>query len=466
MFEKLKKLSVKKSLSLRLLLFTISFVLIAEIVIYVPSIANFRVNWIKQKLAEANIAILVIEAAPDYMVSRMLADELLTSTENYAIVRKMDEENQQALTVVEPFKISAHFDMRKISWYQSVKDAFVTLANLNRKGYLIEATGDANGEDYDEISIVFNEELLSKAMYDYSFNIAILTIIISLLVAMLLYYNLLNLLVRPVTEITENMIAFRRAPEDLTKRLDAEDRADEIGIVMRELTKMQDEIRKALNQKNHLAKLGGAISNINHDLRNMLSSAQLVSDHLSTIDNPVVQQLAPRFVKAIDRAIRLCENTLQYGGREVEHLNIRTFNLYNLVDDVSTSLGLLDNENITLHNKIKKDQKLKADNDQIFRVFMNICRNAVQAIGESGKITIESFIENDKIIIDISDDALGIPEKIKENLFQPFKSGSSGGTGLGLAISREMIEAHGGTLDLLKSDPNGSTFRITLPLQN
>tara|TARA_R110002096_G_scaffold415163_1_gene616643 strand:- start:28486 stop:29886 length:1401 start_codon:yes stop_codon:yes gene_type:complete len=466
MVGRIKNLSIKSSLSARLLLVTIFFVFVAEIVIYVPSVANFRENWIEQKLAEANIAILVIEAAPDYMVSRLLADELLASTENYAIVRKLDDENSQMLMPVDPFEISARFDMRELSWLKSVSDAFSTLVNLQRSGYLIEATGDATGDGYTEISIVFDEALLCHDMLIYSRNIVLLTIVISLLVAMLLYYNLSNLLVAPVKKITDNMIAFRHAPEDLTTHFKPEDREDEIGVVMRELSKMQDDIRKALNQKNHLAKLGGAISNINHDLRNMLSSAQLVSDHLSTIDNPVVQQLAPRFVKAIDRAIRLCENTLQYGGSEAEDLNVSTFNLHNLIDDVSTSLGLLDNDKIQLHNRVATEQKLKADNDQIFRVLMNICRNAVQAIGESGNITIESSIKDDKITIDITDDALGIPAKIKENLFQPFKTGSRGGTGLGLAISKEIIAAHGGTLDLLKSDPEGSVFRIVLPLQH
>lgn len=463
----LKKLSIKESLSARLLLFTIFFVLIAEVLIYVPSIANFRENWIEQKIAEANIAILVLEAAPDYMVSRMLTDELLKSTENFSIMRRFDDGmDSQVLRSMDPFDISARFDIRNVSWTESVKDAFETLIFMNRENYLIEVTGNASGEYGGEIVVVFDEILLCHDMLIYSRNIVLLTIIISLFTAMLVYYSLSNLLVRPVQKITDNMISFRQAPEDLTKKFIPEDREDEIGLVMQELAKMQDDVRKALNQKDHLAKLGGAISNINHDLRNMLSSAQLVSDHLSTIDDPVVQQLAPRFVKAIDRAIRLCENTLQYGGSEVEELNVKTFNLHNLVDDVTTSLGLFENDNIKLQNNIAVEQKIKADNDQLFRVLMNICRNAVQAIGETGNITVIGMVENSHITVDISDDALGIPEKIKENLFQPFKTGSRGGTGLGLAISKEIISAHGGTLELLKSDATGTTFRIILPLNN
>ncbi|MDG1996508.1 MAG: HAMP domain-containing sensor histidine kinase [Emcibacteraceae bacterium] len=462
----LKKFSIKESLSARLLLFTIFFVLIAEIFIYVPSIANFRETWINQKLAEANIAIQVVAAAPDYMVSRMLADELLTSTENYSIIRKFDEMDQQVLSVVKPFEVSAKFDMRDVPWLLSVSDAFEAMFNMNRTNYLIEAKGNASADDGSEMIIVFDEVLLCQAMLIYSRNIVLLTIVISLFTAGLVYYSLSNLLVKPVKEITDNMISFRHAPEDLTKKFNPGDRNDEIGVAMKELAKMQDDVRKALNQKDHLAKLGGAISNINHDLRNMLSSAQLVSDHLSTIDNPVVQQLTPRFVKAIDRAIRLCENTLQYGGSDVEELNLQTFNLHNLIDDVSTSLGLFENDTVKLYNGIANDQKIKADNDQLFRVLMNITRNAIQAIGESGNITVTGTVQNDYITIDVSDDALGIPEKIKENLFQPFKTASRGGTGLGLAISKEIITAHGGTLDLLKSDAKGSTFRILLPLNS
>ncbi len=466
MLGKLKIISIEKSLSARLLLLTIFSVLIVEIFFYVPSIANFRLTWIEQKLAEAHIAIMVVEAAPDFMVSRLLTDQLLASSENYSIMRQFQDGEQQALMAVQPFAVSKQIDIRDVSWFQSIKDALGTMVNMNRTGYLIEARGNVAGEETEEIIIVFDEQLLCSDMLDYSLNILIISVIISVFVGMFLYYNLSRQLVQPVKKITENLISFRHAPEDMTKRFEPDDRKDEIGVVMRELATMQDEIRKALNQKDHLAKLGGAISNINHDLRNMLSSAQLVSDHLSTIDDPVVQQLAPRFVKAIDRAIRLCEHTLEYGGGKSEELNLRTFNLHNLVADVSTSLGLFDQSKVILHNKVDIDQKLTADNDQIFRVLMNLCRNAVQAIGESGNITVTAELSEDQITIDITDDALGIPEKIKENLFQPFKSGSRGGTGLGLAISKEIITAHGGTLDLLESSPNGSTFRIVLPIHH
>jgi len=464
MLRNIRSVPIKESLSARLLMFTIFFVLIAEIVTYVPSVANFRQNWIEQKIAAANIAILVIEAAPDYIVSRMLADELLSSTETYSIIRKIDEENQQALFATEAIEITAKYDIRDLSWWVSIKDAFVTLSHMKNEGHIIEVTGHAMVNPNEDIIITFNEDLLCSDMYTYSRNIVFLTIIISLFTAMLVYYSLSNLLVRPVKKITDNLVAFRKSPEDMSSRFIPEDRVDEIGVVMREFSAMQEDIRKALNQKTHLAKLGSAISNINHDLRNMLASVQLVTDHLATIDNPIVQQLAPRFVKSLDRAIRLCENTLQYGGGEAETPKIETCDLHTLIDDVSTSLGLIENSNIQLINKITPDFEMNVDNDQIFRVFMNICRNAVQAIKDKGSITVSNTLEENNVIIDIIDSGPGIPEKIKKNLFEPFKSGSQGGVGLGLAISKEIIIAHGGTLELIESNDKGSIFRITLPL--
>lgn len=462
--DNIKNKSINGSLSARLLWLTFVFILSAEILIYVPSIATFREDWLKGKLAEANIAILVVEAAPDYMVSRLLTDELLSATHTYSISRINDDINLQLLSSIEELDIKARFDLRDASIWSNIKEAFISMSHIHNHEYLIEVTGQGRGGPDDEIIFIFNEDLLSHDMYIYSRNVGLLTIIISLFTAMLVYYNLSNLLVRPVKKIIDNMISFRAAPEDLTKRINPEDRNDEIGVVMNELANMQDEIRKALNQQNHLAKLGGAISNINHDLRNMLASVQLVSDHLASIDNPIVQKLAPRFVKSLDRAIRLCENTLQYGGSATETPIMLPLNIGQLVDEISISLGLLEDSNIKFINNVAENMIVNADNDQIFRVIMNICRNAVQILKDQGHITVNSRKKDDKLIIDIIDDGPGIPDKIKETLFQPFKSGSQGGVGLGLAISQEIIMAHGGNLELVQTSDKGSVFRFTLPL--
>ncbi len=76
---------------------------------------------------------------------------------------------------------------------------------------------------------------------------------------------------------------------------------------------MQDTLVRELTQKKHLAALGLAVAKINHDLRNMLASAQLLSDRLANVTDPLAQRLAPKLVATLDRAIRFCQATLTYG---------------------------------------------------------------------------------------------------------------------------------------------------------
>ena len=130
---------------------------------------------------------------------------------------------------------------------------------------------------------------------------------------MLVFFSLYFIFVRPMRRITHAMISFRDNPEDPSRIISASKRRDEIGITERELGAMQRDIYGFLQQKARLAALGAAVAKIQHDLRNILASAQLASDRLAAVDDPVVQRLAPRLVAAIDRAVSLATNTLRYG---------------------------------------------------------------------------------------------------------------------------------------------------------
>jgi len=297
----------------------------------------------------------------------------------------------------------------------------------------------------------------------YSRNILFLSIFISIVTAFLVFLSLSGFMIRPVREIIDNMIRFRESPEDLHRQITPRKRKDEMGVITQELADLQEEVRKALIQKNRQANLGIAVNKINHDLRNILSSAQLVSDHLGTIDNPVVKKLAPRFMGALDRGVRLCENTLQYGAAESEKLTLKDIHLAHLIDDVKTALGHQQRGNIIFENNVPVNFRLNGDADQLHRVFLNLTRNAAQAMDYDGTIQISAEQKDTQNIIIVEDNGPGIPEKIQENLFTPFHSNNKGGTGLGLAISKEIIEAHGGILSLVKSDQDGSIFEIILP---
>ena len=112
--------------------------------------------------------------------------------------------------------------------------------------------------------------------------------------------------------ITASMTEFRDDPEDAGRVIAPTRRTDEIGVAERELADMQSGMREALRQRSHLAALGTAVAKINHDLRNTLATAVLVSDRLSDIDDPEVKRMAPRLFDAIDRAVQLCSHTLNY----------------------------------------------------------------------------------------------------------------------------------------------------------
>jgi signal transduction histidine kinase len=263
--------------------------------------------------------------------------------------------------------------------------------------------------------------------------------------------------------LTENMMAFRDAPEDQRNVIATSDRADEIGIVTRELSGMEDAVRAALRQKARLAALGSAITKINHDLRNILATARLVSDRLADSSDPKVQRMAPTLVGSIDRAVTLCEQTLAYARDELPRPRRERFALGDLVEEVGRVVALLTKDGGAWQTFVPEGLIVHADRDQLFRVFVNLGRNAVEAGARQVRVTAALRGTSD-LTVDVADDGPGIPAKAQDKLFQPFAgTARAGGTGLGLAIARELVRAHGGELTLAQTSADGTSFRIDLP---
>jgi len=277
--------------------------------------------------------------------------------------------------------------------------------------------------------------------------------------------------------ITRNIVRFSENPEDINRIIQPTGRTDELGIAEKELATMQADLAQLLKQKNHLAALGLAVSKINHDLRNMLANAQLISDRFGTVQEPVVQRFAPKLIKSLDRAIALCTDTLRY-GRTNEGAPERTrFFLAPLLDDIAEGLGLPHNGGgipIGWDVKVGADLEVSADREQLFRVLSNICRNSVEVMNVTpdpeNKVCVTAWDEQLELasqrimtVIEISDTGPGVPEKAKAHLFEAFQgSARAGGTGLGLAIAAELMRAHGGEIELMESG-RGARFRLTLP---
>jgi signal transduction histidine kinase len=266
------------------------------------------------------------------------------------------------------------------------------------------------------------------------------------------------------------MTAFRADPENPNRIIVASRRTDEIGTAERGLADMQHELGTLLQQKNRLAALGLAVSKINHDLRNLLTSAQLFSDRLSVSQDQQVQRFAPKLMRALERAISFCESTLSYGRAQEPPPDRRPIALEPLVNEVRESLELAPDTPIRWISAVERNLEVDADPDQLFRIVLNLARNAVQALESRDardpgrdQIRITGRREGAVVEIEVSDTGPGIPEMARVHLFEPFKSSTrSGGSGLGLVISAELVRAHDGEIRLIEGTI-GATFRVTIP---
>jgi signal transduction histidine kinase len=293
---------------------------------------------------------------------------------------------------------------------------------------------------------------------------------IAVLTAALVYLALHFLFVRPMRRLTESMVGFHENPESTARIIVPSHRGDEIGVAERELSAMQRDLVSMLHQKSRLAALGLAVSKINHDLRNLLASSQLLSDQLATVPDPRVQRFAPKLMRSLERAIAFCQSTLSYGRAQEAAPDRRMIPIEPVVTEVRETAGLANDVSITWVSAIERGLSVDADPDHLFRVLLNLVRNAAQALETnprndpwSQQIRVTGRREGAVAILEVSDTGPGVPQKAREHLFEAFQSsGRPGGSGLGLAIAAELIRAHGGTISLVEGTI-GATFRIVIP---
>jgi len=452
-------------LSTKLLLLTIVFVMVAEVLVFVPSVSNFRRQWLMERLQAAQIASLAAEAAPSGQLPPMLRDELLDSAKVKAISVKRHDARVLIIEMDMPEEVDAAYDLRNVSWMTLIADALMVYVAPDDR--IIRVVGEPGFNAGETIDVVMEEGPLKAAMLRYGLDILGLSILISIITAALVFLALDWLLVKPMTKLTRNMVRFAEQPEDPSRIIAPSKRRDEIGTAERELSAMQNELSQTLSQKTRLAALGLAVSKISHDLRNMLSSAQLLSDRLAEVKDPTVQRLVPKLIASLDRAIRLCVQTLDFGQAQEAPPRRMRFELAPLVKELGDSLGLPRDGEIAWKVDIEDRLEVDGDRDQLYRVLSNLCRNAVQALesepGRTGAIKVSGRREGAVAVIEVADTGPGVPEKARERLFQAFQSvARKGGSGLGLAIAAELIQAHGGLIELVSND-GGATFRVTIP---
>jgi signal transduction histidine kinase len=454
-----------RSLSVRLLVLTVAFVMLAEVLIFAPSVARFRLDWLNQRLAEAALAAQTIEAAPQGMVTKVLEARLLAEVGAHLIDLTQPGGRVYMLATPMPPDPVASFDLRLAGPASLIAEAFAALARTHSR--VIRVAGAVPHDPAAVVVVVIDEAPMRDAMAAFSGRILALSIVISLFTAGLVYLSLHRLLVRPMRRITAGIAAFRRDPEDGAAVLIPSGRSDEIGIAERELAEMQAALQTALRQKTRLAALGTAVAMINHDLGNILATASLISERLARSEDPEVVGITPRLMDALDRAAALCRQTLSFCRDGVLPLHCAPVALRGLVAQVGTEVLATrrqgDRERmITWDNRVADNLTLCADPGQLSRALFNLGRNALQA--GAGRVTVAADRRPGHLRVTVADDGPGLAPRARDHLFLPFVGTSrTGGTGLGLAIARDVVRAHGGDLKLVDSGPGGTIFALELP---
>ncbi|MEP6344060.1 MAG: HAMP domain-containing sensor histidine kinase [Maricaulaceae bacterium] len=460
-----------RRLSGKLLLMTIGFVMLAELVIFVPSAALYRQTWLEERISQVDIVNLALVEVEGFKASEELTKRFIIDSD--IIMGSERHEGMSKLLFGAPPETNVPMeiiDVREHTGVPKFRDAFMTFFGRGEGYYRV--IGDASFPKGGTIELIVSCENLQGALRDYFKRIFFLSLAIAIITGSLIYFTMAFMIIRPVQTLARNVTRFQQNPEIARPDSKISERVDEIGDLERAFFDMQQGIRTSLKQKQRLATLGLAVAKINHDLRNVLTSAQLVSDRLSMDPDPKVSRMGERLTRAIDRGVKMTRDVLNFSSPEADPMKrepIRiSFLLGEVAGDVLPAFGT-GARKISFMNDVPSDLQIDADPDHTYRIFHNLMRNAAQAMAaliddnEKRHLRVYADISDSDLEIYVSDSAGGLPGKAKKNLFKAFASGGGkGSTGLGLTIAKELATDQGGDLRLERTNDTGTVFTVTL----
>ena len=476
-FEGLKRFVF--SLSGRLFALSVVIFIVVEVVLSIQALAAAQQSWLNDRVTRAWIASEAIDTSQNNTVSRKMSSKLLESAGTlYLSLPNNNDGSSNRLfdpNVVVPDEV---MDLRpKHGWQSDLAYLWAPWDTFMAKpGRLIHLVAHPRIRRDQLIEIVVPGDPLKRELLASLSTLIRTSLLISLAAGAFVFLGLQFFIVGPIQRLTDDVHRFKTNPEDLSIKPHTSRRSDEIGQIERELASMQEEVRNALRSRARLAALGQAVSKINHDLRNMLTSAQMASDRLALSGDPQVAKALPRLERALDRALSLAQNVLTYGKSDEHAPQIQIVRLKDLADAAAEDAGLClpgsNGDGVRFTLRAPKSFSFEADPEQMYRLLVNLMRNARQAIELQpnrrtlGRVTLTAVKTSEHVLLIVGDNGPGIPEKLREKLFQPFSSSlTPGGTGLGLAIARELAQLHGGDVHLLQTGTDGTSFEIKLPLK-
>jgi len=232
--------------------------------------------------------------------------------------------------------------------------------------------------------------------------------------------------------------------------------------------RMEDANRKLI-QAEKLASIGRISASIAHEIRNPLTSVKLNIQKLmqnESLDEEEKEHLSIS-QEGIGQIEKFIKELLNF--TRVSELNLERFSVVQIVEEsLKTMRDLFEEKKIVLEKRFAAGlPAVVVDGDKMRQVFLNILRNAVEAVEEGGRIrvTLSRIEENGaaKVKVRISDDGCGIPEKDWENIFEPFYTTKPSGFGLGLSNARKIVDQHQGSIRVVKTKHKGTTFEVRIP---
>lgn len=462
---------ISRRLSSKLLLLTIGFVMLAEILLFIPSASMFRQDWLEERTQQAGLLALALTGVPDYEASETLTNQFIADTDVMLMAAKRN--GMTELVLGEPPVNAGEMitiNLQDMPRFPSLIAPFQDIFSDGDEVLRVIANSPVDGQD--ALDLLIPRAKLRDALIDFVIRIFWLSLFIAIVTGALIYGAMSAMIMRPVQQLAEDMTAFREDPERRRLTRSRSKRLDEIGQLQREFTDVKQSLRAAFHQRERLAGLGLAVAKINHDLRNVLSSALLISDRLSMNSEKNISDMGERLTRTVERGISLTEDVLAYSRAETADPQIQDTRIAFIIGEAAADvIGQF--PGTKFRNTVPTDLMVRTDPDHAYRIFHNLFRNAAEAMIESKssqqRLLVGADVQDGLAELRISDTGPGLPARARDNLFQAFSgaqahSANSKSTGLGLSISKELAKAQGGDLNLMSSDETGTRFILTLPL--